>query len=79
MKLKDRVEELEKRVKELEARPIYWPMYVPYFAPQPTPFYPWYGQPNTTPPYVITWVAGAAPANGTAAVPAYQGLPQNFS
>lgn len=45
MTLKQRVEELERRVKELEARPVYVPIYIPPQAPAPYqphwPNYPW--------------------------------------
>jgi hypothetical protein len=47
MKTKDKIEELERRIKELEARPqyvpVYWPIYVQP-APMPAPN-PWYVQP----------------------------------
>jgi len=42
---KRRLEELEKRVRDLEARP-YWPTTIIVYpqapAPQPTPYLPWY-------------------------------------
>jgi len=53
MKLKDRVEELERKVKELDTRPPVY-VYPPVYIPQPYPAYPypyqqyfvpyWYGQ-----------------------------------
>jgi hypothetical protein len=47
MKLKDRLEELEKRVKELEQRPIVYP---PVYIPQPYPVpWPYYYQPLPVP------------------------------
>lgn len=42
MKLKDRIDELEKRVRELEARPVYVPY--PIYPAQPLQ-QPWYQQP----------------------------------
>jgi hypothetical protein len=52
MKLKDKIEELERRVLELEARPIpvYWPIYVypsiPYTPPHPIPYQPFWQGPT---------------------------------
>lgn len=50
MSLKDRIEELEKKVKELEARP---PVMIPqpYPVPQLYPVYPYYPQPWYPTPY----------------------------
>ena len=51
MSMGKQIEELEKRIKALEARPVYIPQpyYVPYYIPpvvpyypQPYPSYPWY-------------------------------------
>lgn len=59
-KLTDRIEELEKRVRELEARPTYHPpVYVPYPV-YPAPVlpvvpYPWHPVPYWPQP---TWVGG---------------------
>ena len=45
MSTKKRIEELERRVRELEMRPA-WPMTIVVYpqapAPQPVPFVPWY-------------------------------------
>jgi hypothetical protein len=68
MKTKDllkRIEALEQRIRDLEARPVLQPIYVPapypaYPAPVYPPFQPWYVQPSITPqpsplvPYTIT-------------------------
>jgi hypothetical protein len=46
--LRDQLNELQKRVKELESRPV--------FVPQPYPVYwPYYGQPYYIPPPVPYW------------------------
>jgi len=47
MKTKDKIEELEKRIRELEARPVFVPVYQPIYvqpaAPYPHPYIPhWY-------------------------------------
>ena len=50
MKLKDKLEELERRVRELEARPQFVPVYWPVFQPvQPVPVWP---MPQYVPPIV---------------------------
>ena len=36
-----RIAALEKRVEELERRPVYVPYYVPPAAPEPQPWQPW--------------------------------------
>ena len=65
MKLKDEIEELKKRVKELEARPqtypVYWPIYVQ--PPLPVNPYPYQvpTQPWQNPWYVVT--CGNLPSN----------------
>jgi len=46
MTMKDKIEELEKRVRELEARPVYVPVWYPQpYMPQPLPYFhpqnPW--------------------------------------
>src|SRR5260221_484887 len=52
---KQRIEELERRVKELEARPPVW-MPVPYYVPQPYPVYPIYPASVPNPWYVpVPW------------------------
>ena len=66
---KDRIEELEKRVKELEARPIFYPVPGPIYIqpimppiyPQPQPWYPypWAVRPN------ITWTTTIFGPNST--------------
>lgn len=46
MNQKDKIEELERRIRELEARPVYVPIYIG--SPQPNPCHqpsPWYRQP----------------------------------
>jgi hypothetical protein len=73
MKTKDKIEELERRIKELEARPqyvpIYWPIYVQP-APMPAPN-PWYVQPCI--PYApVTypmWISGNPTTCGGGANP----------
>jgi hypothetical protein len=50
---KQRIEELERRVKELEARPPVW-MPVPYPVPQPYPVYPAPVLPLPS-PWIIPW------------------------
>lgn len=58
MNMKDKIEELEKRVRELEARPVFVPMpyYQPIFYP-PNPYLPpvqpFWNQPWCA-PYVTT-------------------------
>lgn len=56
MKMKDRIEELEKRVRDLEARPVWYP--VPYYVAPPiqfTPPSPWSPQyPLCPPPFTYT-------------------------
>lgn len=53
MKAKDRIEELERRVRELEQRPIaYPPVYIP--QPYPVPYYP-------SPYYVLPWIPPQPP------------------
>lgn len=66
MRLKDRVDELERRVRELEARPQQIPVYLPVYIQPPAPLpvyvqpqFPWYGQPQWQPsqwqpPYFVT-------------------------
>lgn len=39
MKIEDRLEQLEKRVRELEARPVYAPVYAPWYQPAPQPIW----------------------------------------
>ena len=64
-----RIEELERKVRELEARPVYMPMlqYIPYYIP-PTyipsliPYYPSTPMP-WQPPWIITCTVGAEGAN----------------
>lgn len=57
MKTKDKIEELEKRIRELEARPQYVPVYQPiYVQPAPMPYNP-YVQPYTGP--YISYCGGA--------------------
>jgi hypothetical protein len=51
MKLQDRVKELEERVRQLELRPVAYPIYVPY--PMTTPVWQPVWQPR--PPTYITW------------------------
>lgn len=51
--LQRRIEELEKQVRELQARPVYIPVYTPPVLPQPyypQPWqpYPWYQLPTVT-------------------------------
>ena len=64
---KQRIEELERRVKELEARPPVW-MPMPYPVPQPYPIYPAPYQPYIPPMYPFsphpTWIATAGTATG---------------
>lgn len=59
MTLKERVEELERKVRELEARPaVVYPLYIPqpYYV---QPLQPWYNpQPYYVPPYTITCQGG---------------------
>jgi len=73
---KQRIEELERRVKELEMRPpIYMPM--PYPVPQPYPVYPAPYQPPYYVPYMPhpTWVG--TPAWGAAGTAI--GAPSGFA
>lgn len=52
MKLEERIEELERRVRDLEARPVYASYEVPYPPPMPP-------QPHYVPPpyplFLLTW------------------------
>lgn len=64
MSQKQRIEELERRVRELEARPIsYPPVYLPYPVPAPnfTPYPMWPIYPPGTP-----WWLGQPTCGGTA-------------
>ena len=68
MSTKEKIDELEKRIKELEGRPaqiIQYPVYVPsvpivpYYVPQPQPWWqiPYWQQPTYPvyhPPYCLT-------------------------
>lgn len=49
MKMKDRIEELEKRVRDLEARPVWYP--VPYYVAPPQPVLPYFHPLNPWAPY----------------------------
>lgn len=62
MSLKERVEELERRVRELEARPVY----VPYPIVVPSvPSIPWWQQPTTIPGQ---WYVSLGSLSGNATV-----------
>lgn len=60
-KHKARIEELERRVRELEARPLppLQPIYVPLYTEPPRPFQPYRWEPHTWP--IITCTTTAAP------------------
>jgi hypothetical protein len=68
VKIKDKIEELEKRVRELEARPIYVPLYHPIYVtplqPAPNPFYvqPPFITYTTHSPYFGTVTCGDVPS-----------------
>jgi len=69
MSLKKQIEELERRVKELEARPIvyqpiYYPVPQPYYVPPPVPYYPQPWLPVQPWGVQITW-GGGEPSSTT--------------
>ena|SRR5665213_1259643 len=78
MKFKQRIEELERKVKELEARPVFipYPVYpapVSIPVPYPIPYIPYIPQPHYPPypltPWYITTCGGAGDSNSNALLP----------